>query len=51
MQSDIAPQCGNAIINTIYNTLIFTGHKYTKEWKKEQQGEYMRDVLEIQVIE
>ena len=37
------------IINTIYNTLIITGHKYTKEWKKEEQGGYVWDILEIQV--
>lgn len=38
------------IITTIYNTLFVLGHEYTKVWKKEEQGEYVRDILEIQVI-
>lgn len=46
-QSDGQLEAGNPVIYTIYNTLIFTGLKYTKEWIKEQQGDYIRDVLEI----
>lgn len=46
-QSDIQPEAANAIICTIYNTLICAGCQYTKEWIKEQQGDYIRDVLEI----
>lgn len=47
LQSDGQPEVGNPVICTIYNTLIFAGLKYTKEWIKEQQGDYIRDVLVI----
>lgn len=46
-QSDGQPEEGNAVICTIYNTLILAGLKYKKEWIKEQQGDYIRNVLEI----
>lgn len=46
-QSDGQPEVGNPVICTIYNTLIFSGLRYTKEWIKEEQGEYIRDVLVI----
>ena len=46
-QSDRQPEAGNPVICTIYNTLIFAGLKYEKAWIEEQQGDYIRDVLEI----
>lgn len=46
-QSDGQPEPGNSVICTIYNTLISAGLEYTKEWIKEEQGDYVRDVLEI----
>lgn len=46
-QSDGQPEAGNPVISTIYSTLIFAGLKYTKEWIEEEQGEYIRNVLDI----
>lgn len=46
-QSNWQPEPGNSVICTIYNTLIFAGLEYTKVWIKEEQGDYVRDVLEI----